>query len=59
MTDITRRQLLVGAAAGSAALASAACAGTQPVPGRTVPIGAAAEIDADAGTIELLEPAVL
>ena len=26
---------------------------------RTVPIGVRAEIDADAGTIELLEPAVL
>ena len=37
MTDITRRQLLVGAAAGGAALASAARAATQPVSGRTVP----------------------
>ena len=26
---------------------------------RTIPIGVRAEIDADAGTIELLEPAVL
>ena len=34
MTDITRRELLVGAAAGSAVLATAACAGTRPGPDR-------------------------
>ena len=35
--DLTRRQLLVGAAAGSAALATAAYVGTQPGPGSAAP----------------------
>ena len=37
MTDITRRQLLVGTAAGSAVLATAACAGTPPEQDRATP----------------------